>query len=515
MPSPEDPDPFGVKALELAGLEIKQAGSTTRPSIDAFEYRPSPTSPAFRLSTQSLDLAISGGDSRRNSERSLKRISKRSLFSLRSDQSTTTGTSDSTRERTKSVSEISHSLWEGRHSRTASKSSISETRDSISYPIRPILPPRGLSSTSSTSSLPPINLARELPSLISPITSPTIATFAIDGGIVQSPIDTDQYLSRALSPKASNIQFPQTIKEALEEESEDDNDDFDDEENITIEEVSTSTVPARSTLLTTPLAVRARVVSIKRRGPPALPLKSPLRQGFLEAAPTQDEALEDQDGISSACSLSPDKGAFDKNDGSPNLWSEETSVQDNESILYHDLGRASLSISDQGGFDTRPDLEKTILIDAKETTPVASRSLFILPLVTAKETVTDPIKAAATTELVSAVDLTPIATTTRFEPEIPPLSSDHKSSISGSTLASITNTTIPKSSSEQSLVRLIQQGLSAGLRDDDEFEGTAPDYDCKSDDLSDYEDDAPVSPTSFKEPPQYSTPGAFEPSLVQ
>ena len=49
-PSEDDPDPFGVKALEEQGMEIKEitdTGAVHRPSDDAFEYRPSPSSPIF------------------------------------------------------------------------------------------------------------------------------------------------------------------------------------------------------------------------------------------------------------------------------------------------------------------------------------------------------------------------------------------------------------------------------------------------------------------------------------
>lgn len=49
-PAEDDPDPFGVKALEEQGMEIKEitdTGAVHRPSDDAFEYRPSPSSPIF------------------------------------------------------------------------------------------------------------------------------------------------------------------------------------------------------------------------------------------------------------------------------------------------------------------------------------------------------------------------------------------------------------------------------------------------------------------------------------
>ncbi|KAL2055598.1 hypothetical protein ABVK25_003840 [Lepraria finkii] len=67
-PSDDDPDPFGVKALEQEGMEIKEikdTGAVSRPSSDAFEYRPSPSSPIFANFTSS----------RRHSKRDSGRLS--------------------------------------------------------------------------------------------------------------------------------------------------------------------------------------------------------------------------------------------------------------------------------------------------------------------------------------------------------------------------------------------------------------------------------------------------------
>ncbi|KAG6366211.1 hypothetical protein INS49_000387 [Diaporthe citri] len=47
VPDNEDPDPFGVRALEMAGLEIREAGTRHRPASSQFEYAPSPNSPLF------------------------------------------------------------------------------------------------------------------------------------------------------------------------------------------------------------------------------------------------------------------------------------------------------------------------------------------------------------------------------------------------------------------------------------------------------------------------------------
>jgi hypothetical protein len=59
VPAEDDPDPFGVKALEAEGLNIREAGTHQRPSAAAFEFKPSPTSPIYtHFSRQSVDGSI-------------------------------------------------------------------------------------------------------------------------------------------------------------------------------------------------------------------------------------------------------------------------------------------------------------------------------------------------------------------------------------------------------------------------------------------------------------------------
>ena len=71
LPSSEDPDPFGVHALEEAGLEIREAGSRSRPSSEAFEYKPAPTSPIFNVFNRRSMESNTKADSRRDSKLSL------------------------------------------------------------------------------------------------------------------------------------------------------------------------------------------------------------------------------------------------------------------------------------------------------------------------------------------------------------------------------------------------------------------------------------------------------------
>jgi hypothetical protein len=56
IPEPDDPDPFGVLALEKEGLEIREAGTGSRPLSTQFEFNPSPTSPVYsKFHRQSMD----------------------------------------------------------------------------------------------------------------------------------------------------------------------------------------------------------------------------------------------------------------------------------------------------------------------------------------------------------------------------------------------------------------------------------------------------------------------------
>ncbi len=66
LPAEDDPDPFGVHALEKVGFQIREAGSNSRPSIEAFVYKPSPSSPIYSsFKRHSADSMY-----RRNSKRS-------------------------------------------------------------------------------------------------------------------------------------------------------------------------------------------------------------------------------------------------------------------------------------------------------------------------------------------------------------------------------------------------------------------------------------------------------------
>lgn len=56
IPEPDDPDPFGVLALEKEGFEIREAGTKSRPPSTQFDFNPSPTSPIYgKFHRRSMD----------------------------------------------------------------------------------------------------------------------------------------------------------------------------------------------------------------------------------------------------------------------------------------------------------------------------------------------------------------------------------------------------------------------------------------------------------------------------
>ncbi|KAK6702482.1 hypothetical protein SNK04_012381 [Fusarium graminearum] len=95
IPNQDDPDPFGVLALEMAGLEIREAGSRLRPTSSQFDFNPAPSSPAFsKFNRQSIETFVS--KSNRNSYMSSRTVkSQMTDAGTQTDVGTTPETSPS------------------------------------------------------------------------------------------------------------------------------------------------------------------------------------------------------------------------------------------------------------------------------------------------------------------------------------------------------------------------------------------------------------------------------------
>jgi lipid-binding SYLF domain-containing protein len=84
IPDREDPDPYGVLALEKEGLEIREAGTKTVPARESFIFNPSPSSPVFKTFNRN------SMDSRSMSRRSSRRMSTMSTATQTMDTATQT-----------------------------------------------------------------------------------------------------------------------------------------------------------------------------------------------------------------------------------------------------------------------------------------------------------------------------------------------------------------------------------------------------------------------------------------
>lgn len=108
IPEADDPDPFGVLALEKQGLEIREAGTAIRPASSQFEFHPSPTSPIYgkfhRRSMDTLATTMTNRDSYMSS------LTTRSRPSI--DRGTQTEMGTQTEEVNTPISSPTHSSFD-------------------------------------------------------------------------------------------------------------------------------------------------------------------------------------------------------------------------------------------------------------------------------------------------------------------------------------------------------------------------------------------------------------------
>ncbi|KXJ95861.1 hypothetical protein Micbo1qcDRAFT_172165 [Microdochium bolleyi] len=281
VPDQDDPDPFGVLALEMAGLEIREAGSHLRPESSQFEYNPSPTSPMFpKLSRRSVDTFHSR--SQRASYMSTRTMATERSQTAEGGANTYANTPDTTPSSSQSQSE------DGR------TSSIHEDIPELKEPEEVDYTKIDLSALRSLSAFP--DLDDELPDIA---TSPKDSIFSMDKMKSEEPVHatssptfsvtrpTSQgsadYIGNGvpvlINTKTDNANDTDT-DEGLEGESEgdDDEDDFEDAEEAIVYEVATAQAPQRVAVVAGhSVQAKGAVVTIPRRVPPPLPIRNPGR----------------------------------------------------------------------------------------------------------------------------------------------------------------------------------------------------------------------------------------------
>jgi len=87
IPDKDDPDPYGVLALEREGMQVREAGTKMRPSMDQFQFNPTSSSPVF--STYHRDsISIDGKNSSRRSSWRLSNMTDRSTQTVEASTQT-------------------------------------------------------------------------------------------------------------------------------------------------------------------------------------------------------------------------------------------------------------------------------------------------------------------------------------------------------------------------------------------------------------------------------------------
>ncbi|KAF5019208.1 hypothetical protein F66182_8782, partial [Fusarium sp. NRRL 66182] len=243
IPNVDDPDPFGVLALEMAGLEIREAGSRLRPTSSQFDFNPAPTSPAFsKLNRQSTDTFIS--KSNRNSY-----MSSRTVKSQMTDAGTQTDVG-TTPETTPSPGQS-----EDGHPRTQIPE-VTEEEEEVDYTKVDLTPIRHLSGAHTP---------------LGATSHSSTAAVEQDTLKVEPRDDTDKASSNYDSDKDDKSSRNGGDQDDSESDVEED------EEEPVVFEVA-AVQPARTQAVASRMIhAKGNMVNIPKRIPPPLPMRSPAR----------------------------------------------------------------------------------------------------------------------------------------------------------------------------------------------------------------------------------------------
>lgn len=258
IPDKDDLDPYGVLALEQQGLEIREAGSQSRPPSAAFDFRPNPTSPIYsafgRRSADGRSITASSERSgRRASNLSIDRIVRSTETSAQINH-----VASKTKESDWPLMPISQSAvlpisgTQTRkidHQKSPSQLSSVELADSTTHT------PTSRTSFESAKSTGEENLRGENVTT-SHTRTPTIS--------LEAPPETNQSAAEKTSEHSSQ---PSDSREF--DDNDDEEEDEDNEEPI-IAEVQQAASPQFIT--------KARLVTVNKPPPPKLPPRNPRRK---------------------------------------------------------------------------------------------------------------------------------------------------------------------------------------------------------------------------------------------
>lgn len=241
VPKADDPDPFGILALEMAGLEIREAGSRARPSSSQVDPANGPMSPTLsKFSRQSLDTRSNRG----------------SYMSTRTVKSQ--GTDGNTHIGTRNNQESSPAPRKSDESR----SSANGESDEIDYTTVDMTPLRHISQDYADDTKLPGEDAAKAESRKSARRSP-------------SPARTSE--KETAAAKHDTKDSAKDVENDDDEGDDEGDDDEDDDEEPVVYEVAAVQPTRTQAVASRVIHARGNVVTIAKRVPPPLPRRSPAR----------------------------------------------------------------------------------------------------------------------------------------------------------------------------------------------------------------------------------------------
>lgn len=270
VPQVHDPDPFGVLALEMAGMEIREAGTRLRPSSSQLDFHPRPIS-----ATSSKNFRQSGQTFTSKSNRESV-MSNRTVKSQTTDAHTQTDTAN-----TPQTSPSPGRSEDGQHrgSFERSKDDRKENaEEEIDYTTVDTTPLKHLSS-------PPSE--EESFDTVDAATSPTKKKGEAKLAV---PTQDDEADRRS---KASSVYGDDRL--ASSDDSSDDNagneDDVSDEEEPIVFEVAAMQQRTTQAVASRVIHARGNMVTIPKRIPPPLPARNPARASMQSRSDLSADAI--------------------------------------------------------------------------------------------------------------------------------------------------------------------------------------------------------------------------------
>ncbi|KAL2130701.1 hypothetical protein VTI74DRAFT_6061 [Chaetomium olivicolor] len=270
VPDANDPDPFGIIGLEMAGVEIREAGSKLRPSSSQFDYHPNPASPVFgRFSRQSMETFVS----RSNRGSCVSAKTQNTVMTDACTQTDVASTADT----------------------TYSRANSDDGKDGVDR-LPTVVEPDEVDYTQVDTSI--IEHLKRRPSQAATVSEPV----KVETREVKITEDTETKVTetkttetnlrenkgqplaadQAAGPTIPNELPSPTVTDGADEDADDEDDEEDEDEEPIICEVATATTqPARASVqksqVSQVIQAKAGIVNIPKRIPPPLPARSPAR----------------------------------------------------------------------------------------------------------------------------------------------------------------------------------------------------------------------------------------------